>query len=112
MEVREYFNQKEYKTIGGFVRAVKSAVRKFFFGCDDILSTRIDSSMGRDESFTVVLNNKGKSLLPATIEEILRKSGFISFGESIRESGKIVWKQGIEFDFENGIIYLYEHYEK
>ena len=106
MRVREYFSQKEYKTLKGFVRAAKSAVERFF-GNDDILFTRLDSSMKRDSSFTIVVDEK---ILPTTIEEALKKTGFVSFGESIRENGKVTWKQGIELDFKNGLIYMYEHY--
>jgi len=108
MRRREYFSQREYKTIGGFLRAVRRAVRKFFNDGDDILYTRLDTSMKKDPCFTVIVD---ENLLPMTVGDVLRKTGFVSFAESVRKSGKVVWKRGVEFDLENGIIYLYEHYD-
>ena len=102
---REFFSQKEYKTFKGFTRAAKIMTKRFF-GNDDILYTKLQTRMKREECFTVIADDE---VLPATIEEILQRTGFISFAESIRDdNNKVVWKRGVEFNFDDGIIYLYE----
>ena len=118
----EIFKNKEYKSFGGFLRAVKQALRDI--GYDDDLTARekiyrfnpdYAGRQGDEISgyYVTVGYSAYKELEKAreemgrnelTYEEVLRLTGELSSASWDFESG---WKAGYSFDFDKGLIYAY-----
>jgi len=119
----EILKRKNYKSFGGFLRAVKQALRDI--GYDD------DLSSAKERIFMLNPDKAGKQgdkisgcyvtvgytayeqlkkmqeelgIKEITYEEILRNTGELSSACWDFESG---WKAGYSFDFDAGLIYAY-----
>jgi len=84
--------QKKYKTLNGFVRGCRAALKKIF-GHDDDLTTIVTANDG----MTTHLEYGGQEYI-----DVLTQTGDLVMSE-----GGSDWKRGFDFRFSEGFIYIY-----